>query len=332
MNEKNYFVHNLKTLSEQYSQKQLAQDTQVSPASINNYLNKDSEPSVKFLLKLKKAYGINIDDFLTKEIVARENDVTEVENSFNRFVGDYVIYYYDTNVYKGRVSYSTNILKYGVLSVYDELGEDGDSLKVEACFFISRREAEEGLKTLATCKTAAVKKEFYKLQKASYSGMLEMSNLQIFISVKNPVDKDHCLIILNNPPSNNKYIGGLGTCNSVARGREQMPCIQFIILSRSALRMPDGELYEMLALGTSDVSVHNETEQLVNLFKTLYIENKENPNQLSDHQKKRIVEDSLSNMLLDMMEANMFRFAKVSNMEDDSYFRLIREGSEYDDE
>ncbi len=332
MSDKNYFVLNLKNLSEKYSQKQLAQDTQVSPASINNYLNKDSEPSVKFLLKLKNAYGINIDEFLTKEVSPENKSTEEIGRSYKRFVGDYAIYYYDTNVYKGRVSYSTNILKYGVLSVYDEMGDEGESLKVSACFFVSRREAEEGLRTLNALKNTSAKKEFYNTFQNHYTGILEMSTLQIFISVKNPVDKDHCLIILNNPPSNNKYIGGLGTVNSVARGREQMPCIQFIILSRSALRMPDGELYEMLALGTSDVSVHNETEQLLNLFKTLYIENKENPNQLSEHQKKRIIEDSLSNMLLDMMEANMFRFAKVSNMEDDSYFRLIREGSEYDDE
>ena len=330
MSDKNYFVTNLKNLSAIHSQKKLAQDTSVSPASINNYLNKDSEPSVKFLLKLKDAYNINIDEFLTKEInfSTEQNTITD---NFKRFVGDYVIYYYDTNVYKGRVSYSTNILKYGVASVYDETNGEGNLIS-NACFFGSRREAEDSLKKLSQLKTTAAKRAFYNEYKEAYFGTLELSNLQVFLSLKNNIDKDHCLIILNNPPSNNKYIGGLGTVNSVARGREQMPCIQFIILSRSALRMPDGEIYQMLALGTSDVSVHNEAEQLLNLFKTLYIENKDNPNQLNEYQKKRIIEDSLSNMLIDMIEANMFRFAKVSNMEDDSYFRLIREGSEYDDE
>ena len=306
-------------------------DNAVIHASINNYLNKDSEPSVKFLLKLKQAYGINIDDFLTKEVVdTKDNSV--VSDSLKRFVGDYVLYYYDTNVYKGRVSYSTNILKYGVMTVYDQVGEDGNSLVADACFFGSRREAEDGLKFLNQTKQQSLKRDYYVGKKEGYSGYIDMSNLQVFVNLVSHVDNEHCLMILNNPPSNNKYIGGLGTVNSVARGREQMPCIQFIILSRSPLRMPDGEIYQMLALGTSDVSVHNETEQLLNLFKTLYIENTDNPNQLNEYQKKRIIEDSLSNMLIDMIEANMFRFAKVSNMEDDSYFRLIREGSEYDDE
>lgn len=331
MNEINFFVHNLKALSMLYSQKKLAQDTGFSPASINNYLNKDSEPSVKFLLKLKNAYGINIDDFLTKEVnFDKQSNQVVIEDTFKRFVGDYVLYYYDTNVYKGRVSYSTNILKYGILSVFSE--GDGQSLRAKACFFGSRREAEDSLRKLNSLKTENLKLDFYSKLLEVYDGKLELSNLQIFISLKSDRDKDQCLVILNNPPSNNKYIGGLGTVNSVSRGREQMPCIQFIILSRSALRMPDGEIYQMLALGTSEVSVHNESEQLINLFKTLYIENKDNPNQLNEYQKKRIIEDSLSNTLIDVIEANMFRFAKVSNMEDDSYFRLIREGSEYDDE
>ena len=30
-------------------------------------------------------------------------------------------------------------------------------------------------------------------------------------------------------------------------------------------------------------------------------------------------------MLIDLIDANMFRFAKVSNMEDDDYYRIIKE-------
>ena len=47
------------------------------------------------------------------------------------------------------------------------------------------------------------------------------------------------LVILNNPPSNAKYIGGVGTENSISRGREHNPCAQFIILSRKLLDIPE---------------------------------------------------------------------------------------------
>ena len=68
MKNANYFSSNLRRLAEEYSQKKIAEDTKVSPASINNYINKDSEPSIYFLMALKKAYGINIDDFLFKPL------------------------------------------------------------------------------------------------------------------------------------------------------------------------------------------------------------------------------------------------------------------------
>ena len=44
---------------------------------------------------------------------------------------------------------------------------------------------------------------------------------------------DEVYFIFNNPPSVEKYIGGLGTINSVSRGREHNPCVQFIILSKN---------------------------------------------------------------------------------------------------
>ena len=71
MNEKNYFVHNLKTLSEQYSQKQLAQDTQVSPASINNYLNKDSASEAKSIEYIAEYNALQEWRSMAKEVAAR---------------------------------------------------------------------------------------------------------------------------------------------------------------------------------------------------------------------------------------------------------------------
>lgn len=324
MSELNYFMSNLKVLADKYSQKKVAEDTGVSPASINNYLNKNSDPSASFLLKLKNAYDIDIDRFLTGPIeIAEKKELTKHDV---RFVGEYSLYYYDTNVYKGRVHRSTNILRYGVMSILGD-SKEKEGLKVYAKFFDNRKDMEETFKFLASASSEKQKVAYYNEQESKYTGVLETSAAQIFVRLKNNAEEDHCLIILNNPPSNNKYIGGLGTVNSVARGREKMPCVQYIIVSEKLFKIPDGEIYQRLALGMSEVNVQNESNQLITLFKNLYIENMDNPNGLNDFQKQRIISDSLASMLKDMLDANMFRFAKISNSEDDSFFRMIRDGS-----
>ena len=50
---------------------------------------------------------------------------------------------------------------------------------------------------------------------------------------------------------------------------------------------------------------------------------------LSEYQQKKIIEDSVKNIISNCIESNMFRFAKVSNFEDDNYYRLIKD-ADYD--
>ena len=81
----------------------------------------------------------------------------------------------------------------------------------------------------------------------------------------------------------------------------------------------------MLALGVSEINVETEAEQLINLFKNLYINNANLKDDLTALQKRKIVENSLNSIVSDLIDANMFRFAKVSNMEDDDYYRIIKD-------
>lgn len=48
--------NNLKALADKYSQKFIAQKTRFSKSSINNYLIKNSEPSIQFLIAHKNAF------------------------------------------------------------------------------------------------------------------------------------------------------------------------------------------------------------------------------------------------------------------------------------
>ena len=320
------FNKNLKFIMQKHglTQKELSEKTGISTGTINNYVTKASEPSVNFLLSLKNMYGINLDDFFTKELskeiqIKPKNELNM--EKINRYLGSYIMYFYNSSEYKGKVSaYSKNTLKYGVISLVYE----GKSNKIKAIanFIKSRDMAEELKAKLDEKETALEKEQLHASVDQLYYGNLEMSDLQLFIYLKSEELNDQSLIIFNNPPSNKKYIGGLGTANSISRGREHMPCIQYILLSRNILKIPDGEIYNLLALGISDVNVETETEQLIALFKNLYV-NVDLKDDLNEFQKKKIVENSLTATLSELIDANTFRFAKVSNMEDDDYYRII---------
>ena len=90
------FQKNLKVLAGKYTQKYIAEKTGFSQSSINNYLTKSSEPSIQFLIALKNAFGICIDDFLFADVKS-END-----ESYERFIGNYLVYYYNNNPESGQ--------------------------------------------------------------------------------------------------------------------------------------------------------------------------------------------------------------------------------------
>ena len=232
-------------------------------------------------------------------------------------MGNYIVYYYDSSIYKGKASnLSKNTLRYGVISVFKQNSE----IKVLASLMKSKENTILLKERLEDARTVEEIVDIYSGEDA-YTGSIESTTTQVFIYIKNTNNNDQGLIILNNPPSNKTYIGGLGTVNSVSRGREHMPCVQFMIVSRYVLQIPDGEIYNLLALGMAEVNVKNETEQLYKLFQNL----SENADSLTEYQRLKIFEDSLSSTLLDLIDANMFRFAKVSGMEDDNYYRIIRD-------
>ncbi len=316
------FLNNLKCLTEVFSQKDIAQKTGFSASSINNYLSGKSQPSAMFLLKLKEAYKIDIDQFMTAKI-DKENFMKQ-NISYRKFFGNYIVYYYNSSAYKGKVgSYNYDILTFGVISIIDD--KDISSPKgtlASGIFMLTRMDAEKYLKVLDSFNGDVEKiKSFYSSFPNSYFGNLEQNTTQLFISLKN--NNDQCLIILNNPPSSKKYRGGLGTVNSISRGREHVPCVQYILLSNVPFKVPDGEIYNILSLGVSDINIKNETKELIELIKNLYLTSK--PTGLSEYQQRKIVEDSIENIVQNAVDANLFRFAKVSNMEDDQYYRLIKD-------
>lgn len=312
------FQDNLKKLTKQYTQQYIADKTGFSQSSINNYLTKNSEPSIQFLIALKDAFGISVDDFLFSDFLVNERKV------YDRYIGNYLIYYYNNDSYKGEVH--TNLkstLKYGVLSIYKDKEFD-KSVQVKAVFAKDRVEAVRLLKNFNANQTKMI--SIYKEMNNIYNGEISTSEQSIFIDLYNTDNGDKSFIILNNPPSQQNYIGGVGTVNSIARGREHNPCIQFIIVAKKLIDVPDGELYELLKFDDFSVNMDFAIKDIIDLFKRLYVEKNEISIELTDNQKQAIVRNKLEYHFNEMLEANAFRFAKISNKEDDAIYKLIREG------
>ncbi|MBE7075251.1 MAG: helix-turn-helix transcriptional regulator [Clostridiales bacterium] len=315
----NFFSSNLKQLTDKYSQKYVAAKTGFSQSSINNYISKTSEPSIQFLIALKQAFGISVDDFLFKEYQE------EVVDNKNVYVGNYLIYYYNNASYKGEIhSNIKNTLSYGVVSIVPE-SETSSNVVVYALMLKERSDAVKLLKKVNTLSNADLL-IMYKDNINSYVGEIHTNPYNIFISLENKNKDDEAFLILNNPQLKNEYLGGLGTINSVSRGREHNPCVQYVILSRKLIDKPDGELYNILSLDCVDIDFDTQVNDLVPLFKRLYMENNELSNVLNDEQKASIIENKLKYLFNEIIDANMFRIGKISNHDDDTVYRLLKEG------
>lgn len=316
---KSMFQENLKKLAEKYTQKYIAQKTGFSQSSVNNYISKASEPSIQFLVALKNAFGIDVNEFLFSDYGAGE------EVSYDRFLGNYIMYYYNNDSYKGEVhSNLKNTLNYGVLSIYKE-GSLGQVV-TRAAVFEDRSKATKLLEKCNHVRNTEELLDAYKDQGYPYVGKISANDQSIFLEMKNNEKKDQGYIILNNPPSKSEYKGGVAAVSSIARGREHNPCIQFMIISKKLLDVPDGELYESLKFDKYEVNMDDNIKDIINLFKRLYVEKNDLASDLTEAQKMAIVRNKIEYHLNEILEANVFRFAKISNREDDRVYRLIREG------
>ena len=313
------FQKNLKVLANKYTQKYIAEQTGFSQSSINNYLTKNSEPSIQFLIALKNAFGVCLDDFLFADI-----DVHD-EISYDKFVGNYMVYYYNNNSYKGEVHVNiTNTLNYGVISIVNER-QFGDGVAVYGTFVKSKAEASKLLKELNGINQARDVALKYQEIGNWYKGNISTTEQSIFIVLNNGFNGDQTFIILNNPPTKNNYIGGVGTANSIARGREHNPCVQFVILSKGIIDKPDGEIYDCLKFDDYNINFDYAIKDIVDLFKRLYLDKNEISSTLTENQKNAIIQNKLEYHFEEILDANVFRFAKISNKEDDKIYKLIKE-------
>lgn len=314
------FQKNLKKLANEFTQKYIAERTGFSQSSINNYLTKSSEPSIQFLIALKNSFGICIDDFLFSEI----DLLSEV--SYDRFVGNYIVYYYNSSSYKGEVHVNlSNTLNYGVISIVKERELD-KNVVVYGTFVKAKSDAVKLLREVNKCNNVDEILLCHNKLDNLYKGSITTTDQSIFLDLCNNVNGDQTYIIFNNPHSPTKYVGGVGTVNSIARGREHNPCIQFIIMAKKVIDKPDGEIYDCLKFDDFTVNFDYAIKDVIDLFKRLFVEKNEIATNLTESQKVAIVQNKLEYHFNEILQSNVFRFAKISNKEDDAVYKLIKEG------
>lgn len=340
---------NCKTLlkEKKLTQQQLAHDTSFSVGTVSNYVNCESSnqfPSISFLVALQQKYGISIDEFITKELAPTQlqpptpthYEEKELE-AYRTYCGFYYCYYFDTSMYKGKDYKSDEAsLLYGIIHIFrDPVPEQ---ILSHSCLAVL------GFKTPESVQTAMAElssrfdghnvSDLYKYIEANdvfsynaYYGDFELNSINAFLTLRHK-DKDRALIILHRVPSKSSaYTGGIGTVNSVSRGREPMPVVQFIGLSRNFISLPAEEIHHNLQLGFPSLQARDASSKLIQKFKDLYLSTDTPMSSYSDFDKELVMSGNIDFTLKELLKKNLFRYGKISDQDDDEWYHFIKDST-----
>ena len=169
-------------------------------------------------------------------------------------------------------------------------------------------------------------KEAYRNRRNTsvYYGDLAFSRDNLFINL-NSGEKDKAFIILRIPNSESpKYIGGIGTINSVSKGRYSSPCIQNIGLSRFYLKVNPAAIGEKLIFEEINPELIRESRELTEFFKLLYC-NDRPITAFEEETKRRLIQSLMENYIKRYIEANLFRTNKVEVERNDDWYKFIKD-------
>lgn len=319
------------------TQKDFAAKMGIAASTVSDYCKGARIPNVEFFITLKKYYDISIDDFLTKSINPAATAFTAKKNfmdqglltAYHKYCGMYYVYYFDTSKYKGKNNQlPKDAIQYGILYIYQN-PSSLDIPEFSCAAILGIKDRNKSILIRKTLESQGKPSDIIdyierNYSQTSYFGDFELSTDHAFLSISHE-NTDKALIILyridNNKPN---YSGGIGTINSVCKGRERMPVIQFLGLSRYRLHMSVEEIQHCLLLNYPTFHAESETNEMIRTFKTLYIEDSESYKAFTDYQKSIFVRSSLERYIKKNLERNMFRYAKISPTDDDSWYHAIK--------
>lgn len=321
------------------SQKEFAKETKISTPTLSSYENNASYPSLEFLLYLKETYHINLDSFITETLTATEihqqlNAISEayIQPNVKKYFGTYIVYYFTTGTYGNEQQQflPAESLRMGLLTLYPKTSTGVNAI---ACFNLEepllkvmyRSIQKETHAVMHADDIHYITQNYLKANETNvYKGNVTFSVNNIYINL-NHTNRDCSLIILSNPNSEQpEYYGGLGTINSVSKGFNFEPCIQYIGLSRYPLSISLDEISRELQFTNINLNMYNETVELVNAFKNLYTKTTLTALPFSDEQKVFLLQSLLEKFVDEAITANLFRTHKISSEQDNKWYHLIK--------
>lgn len=335
---------NLNTLLEtqNISAKKLYEMTGYSESAISKYRAGTQFPPIDFFYQLKTLFGISFDDFLFKEItrgdIHAQMPLSAVEQAekllCDKFCGTYLVYYLNTSDYKGRDKNTPEeSLLYGTLTISeDKTNIDDPTYSCIAVLGLKSRTVATNLQKIINAMHRYSDIEKYisddeELVKKTYYGDFELTADHAFLTLSHD-RKDKALIILHRVNSNKKeYIGGMGTINSVSKGREPMPTAQYIALSRYPISLSAEEIHHQLLLSHPTYKADANAKELISLFKKTYMMPDPDGEIHTELEKALIIKVNLEHYVKTSLKNNMFRYAKISERDDGAWYDLLKEVS-----
>ena len=322
------------------TQRRLAEQIGVAPATMNDYCSGKRAPQATFFVELRKLYGIDINEFLTSTIhvtsASRQTTSDSLTESlrkvYGNYCGIYYVYYLDTSRFKGRDTLSPAMsLLHGILYIYEEPSSVG-GLRYSCAAVLGLQKQEEADSLMQEFRTSDAPVNVLEKIDSSYSRMAYYGNFEIgqehaFLNLKH-TGTDRALAILHRVDSNkDKYLGGIASINSISKGRERMPVLQFLGISRHRLCISAEDIQHALLLRYPFVDVREEVEEVLRIHRVLFIDNDDARSAFTQDQKKAVIQSTVERAVLRNLIRNAFRYAKISEEDDDAWYHLIKSSS-----
>ena len=337
---------NLKILLKELgiTQKYLAEQVGVAAATMNDYCSGRRAPQAPFFVELRKLYGIDINEFLTSTIhvqssareLAADSPTESLRRVYGKYCGIYYVYYLDTSKFKGRDTLSPAMsLLHGILCIYEEPSSVG-GLRYSCAGVLGIRKQDEADTLMQEFQASDSPVSVREKIESSYShmayyGEFEIGQEHAFLNLKHGAT-DRALAILHRVDSNKeKYLGGIAAINSISKGRERMPVLQFLGISRYRLNISPDDIQHALLLSYPVVDVREEVEEVLRIHRVLFIENEDARISFTPDQKKAVIRSTVERAVHENLIRNAFRYAKISELDDDTWYHLIK-ASSADDE
>lgn len=162
----------------------------------------------------------------------------------------------------------------------------------------------------------------------AYYGNFEMGQEHAFLNLRH-AGTDRALAILHRVDSNkDKYLGGIAAINSISKGRERMPVLQFLGISRYRLCISPEDIQHALLLSYPIVDVEEEVQEVLRIHRVLFIDNDDARNSFTPEQKKAVIQSTVERAVRRNLINNAFRYAKISGEDDDIWYHLIKSSAE----